>query len=135
MQEVWLPLIFSGQLLLRSTLFTTAVHLSTLQPKGKHKVETYRGEALAMLIQRLGEREEAVTDATIATVLFFIHESILTGDVDHTKTHMDGLEMMLGAGNSTSNPMLQEILFWTDLLGSGFTHTLSAATPHDHQQQ
>lgn len=47
----------------------------------------------------------------------------MSGNVEHTKTHMDGLEKMLEIGNSSPNPMIREILFWTDLLGSAFAHT------------
>jgi hypothetical protein len=122
-RDIWLPLIFSDPLLFQSTIFTTSVHLSAYQPLGYDEVGQFKGETLALLNRRLADPREAVTDITIATVLGFIHESIVSGNVEDTKTHMDGLEKMLATAKSDLNPLIQEILFWTDLFGSAFAHT------------
>lgn len=110
--DVWLPFILSDQLLLQSTLFYTSVYLSALHPPASHEIARYKGEALSLLNRRLADPRHAVTDVTIATVLLFIHQSIVSGNEAHTRTHMDGLEKMLKIRGSRSNPEVQEILFW-----------------------
>lgn len=110
--DIWLPFILSDQLLLQSTLFYSSAYLSALHPPASHEIARYKGEALSLLNRRLADPGHIVTDVTIATVLLFIHQSIVSGNEAHTLTHMDGLEMMLKIRDSKSNPKVQEILFW-----------------------
>ena len=79
MRDVWLPIIFSDQLLLQCTMYTTSVHMSAVYGMDlmfNIDVVTHRAGALALLNQRLADSLQAVTDITLTSVLGFLGQVV-----------------------------------------------------------
>jgi hypothetical protein len=79
MRDVWLPMIFSDQLLLQCTMYTTSVHMSAIYGMdlmSSIDVVTHRTGTLALLNQRLSDPLRAVNDITLLSVLGFLGQVV-----------------------------------------------------------
>ncbi|KAH8816989.1 hypothetical protein F5884DRAFT_778150 [Xylogone sp. PMI_703] len=127
MKEVWLPVIFSDQLLLQCTMYTSSVHMSSIYGIDimyNPDVVAHRIRTLVLLNQRLANPVQAVNDITLTSVMGFLGQVIVCGNVQETTLHLDGIQKMLALAPSyVPNPNVREVLFWTDLIGSALCHT------------
>jgi hypothetical protein len=79
MKDIWLPMIFSDQLLLQCTLYTSSVHMSAIygiDAMYNVDVVTHKAETLSLLTKRMGDPRHAVNDRTLTAVARFLGQVV-----------------------------------------------------------
>lgn len=79
MMDIWLPVILSDQLLLQCTLYTSAIHMSTIfgiDVMESMDVVTHKTETLSLLTKRLGDPSHAVNDVSLTAVARYVGQVV-----------------------------------------------------------
>lgn len=79
MKDIWLPMIFSDQLLLQCTLFTSSIHMSAIygiESMDNVDVVIHKAETLSLLMKRLGDPRHAVNDQSVTAVARFLGQVV-----------------------------------------------------------
>lgn len=79
MEDIWLPMIFSDQLMLQCTMYTCSVHMAVIfgvDVMESMDVVTHRMETLSLLTKRLGDPNQAVNDITLTAVARYVGQVV-----------------------------------------------------------